>query len=214
MFSFGVTDVFDPSEEDYVAKVGDVKISHQDFNRRHQQVQSYYQEQFGEQFEMISAQLNLRQNVLEGMIDNVLLENFAASLGLVMGNDAVLTDIQTHPYFAGARLTRESFRQYARLYGLSTAQFEIIRKQELLQEQLRAILGDLNPFTDIELKSIFNEEESQYAFRYIEFDSKNFENQASVDEENLKTFYESRKDFYKTPKAVNYSFVNSMQIDL
>lgn len=209
MFGFGVTGFLNPPETNKVATVDDIELSYQEFDNQYRRLSTLYRNQFGEQFDRISSQLNLGQRVLDSMIDAVLVQRFTNQWDLLIGVDAILAEIRSHEFFAATGVTQEAYRRFTRsYYGMSIPQYEDIKKKEFLQNQINSLLTNVSPITEPELKTLFQEEEATFEFQYVEFDAKDFEDKVTIDdEEKLIAFYEDSKELYRKPKSVRYTFV-------
>ncbi len=208
-FGISLSSLFEPKKNLGVATVYDHEISPAEFEREVKRRVNYFREQLGaENFERFSAQLDFEGQARDAMINNLLLEHFAKQINLTAGPEAVRESLREIPYFQGAELTQESYKNFLYAAGLTGPELESIQKKQLIQEQLKSFFSSISLPTEAELRNVFKRENATYEFRYLTIESKDFENKVSTTEnDNLNSFFSEHKENYRLPKTVRYSFV-------
>ena len=99
----GIGSYLGQTTEQPVAEVNGVKISQTEFNRAYQNERNRLEQQFGEYFTQIAADPNymaqIRQGVIDRLVQQELQSQLAAELGLRVSDDTVRKTILELPYF-------------------------------------------------------------------------------------------------------------------
>lgn len=188
-----------------IAEVNGKEISYQQFVRRHQEMVGRLREQLGEQFSMFEGQIDLKQQALESLITDILLEEFTGELGLTAGAEQIEKKLLSSPYFGG-RYSQAAFEGYLRAVGMNAAQLENALRKELVREQLTSVAANLNYMTDPELRSAFRAQNTKVKLSYIEIDASSMKDKVTVDEQKLATYFEEHAERYQTPRRVRFSY--------
>ncbi len=171
--------LFNREAGEAAAEVNGDKITQEAFNKAYEnwveQYRRFYQ-QFGQDFEKqlegaegARYQLELKSQVIEQLIRNVLLTQEARKRGLKAPRAQLKQrfEEQYNSILANAGLTERQAEEILNQQGLSLAQFKAeLRRQielEILEGKLKEdVVGELSP-TDEELKDYFKQNESKYS---------------------------------------------------
>ena len=122
-----------PGRLDTIAAVEGEKIPYADYQEAYQRQYRQYQEKLGDKFdEKILEQLNLRRQVVEGLIGRRLLFHEAKRLRIVISSDELVAAITTIPAFSDAT----GFSRDRYLRALQSARLTPERFEEGLREDL------------------------------------------------------------------------------
>ena len=116
-----------------IAAVEGEKIPYTEYQQAYQRQYRQYQEKLGDKFdEKILEQLNLKGQVVEGLIGRRLLLHEARRLGIVISSDELVAEITTMPAFSDTT----GFNRDRYLRALQSARLTPERFEESLREDL------------------------------------------------------------------------------
>ena len=123
---------------DNVAKVGDTKITIQEFQNAYQRTFNEYSQILGGELESEQAKsLGIDKIALKGLIQKAQLQNFATELGLIITDQEVIQTITQDPNFQKNGIFDENlYRTLLRENGLSVKFFEQSIRTSLLIQKL------------------------------------------------------------------------------
>ena len=206
MLSFGI-DPTGGGGQDPALRIDETEVSQRAFYNRYEQVRSYYRQQFKENFGLIEAQLNLRQQVMDAYITDTLVNSLSADLGLTASSKDIEKQILNNPYFGG-EYSEQAYASFLRATGLTGGELERLTRQELVRKQLETTLKDVQFFSEAELRAAYNEDNTEIKLNYLNIDPAKFEEKVDTsDDDALITHYEARSAQYKRPKRVNFSYL-------
>jgi len=191
---------FNSDKSSAVAKVGERKISVSDFQMAYSNQYAYYNSLFGGELTQEKAkQMGLEKIVLESLTNEALLLNYASDLGLQVLDDELKEALTKDGAFHNdsGKFDKDIYYQTLRNAGLEAKSYEEHLKKQILIEKLHNIL-DTKP-TETETKMVASAlfMQDRLAIRTITMDA----NEIEIDEESLKTFWESQKSSFLTPQT-------------
>lgn len=145
--------------------------------------------------------LNLRQRALDGLIDRLVLLNEAERLGLQIGDHELRDAIVNSPGFqAGGRFNKELYLRIVRGAGMTPADYEQSRREDLAVERLQGVVLDGVKVTDAEARDEILARETKRSLAYVKFAASDQTVAVEPTEEELKAYYEENKTRYTEPE--------------
>lgn len=138
---------------DTVARVGDIKISINDYQNEYNRQIEFYREMMGETLSSQQIEsFGIRDSAVQGLIQRSLMVQFARTLGIHPGERAIADEIKELPYFqTGGRFDMERYRGLLSANGMTPSEFEeMIEKQ--LQTQMASNLLQAVPISNRYIK--------------------------------------------------------------
>lgn len=207
MLGFGVDAFLGARASGPIARVNDHEISYNQFSRRYDQIRQHFQSQFGENFHLIEPQLNIRQQAIDSLISDNLLESFSKDMGLAASTAQVESRLLANPYFQG-QFSQRAYKDYLRAVGMTGGQLERAMKKEVLSAQISGLFTDAAHPTDRELRSMYDNLNAKITLSYVAIDPKDFESKVDKsDEEQIKKYFDNSKNRYVLPRKVQLSYV-------
>ena len=126
-----------------VAKVGKVKVSKEDYSALYGNMYNYYSKVTGGKLdEATLKQLNLENTVLQTLINQALLQNFAEENEMRVSDEEVAAKIASmEPFQKNGKFDKEQYIMALKNAGLAVADFERGLKKELLIEKAASMLA-------------------------------------------------------------------------
>ncbi len=152
------------SDQNLAARAGGIRITTPDFEREYREAEDRYRQMYGKAFspELVKA-MNLPEQVLNGLIDQRLMQEEAERVGLKV-TDAELTarilsmkDSQNRPIFVkdGMFVGEGAYRRALAGAGFTPAGFEALTRQQILLEKLNRFLTESVVIGDDDVEADF-----------------------------------------------------------
>lgn len=211
VFTFwGVSAVVEgPSLQSVVAMVGDHPVEQVDVQRAEMNLVEAYRNLYRENFTPeLKASLNLRQQALNGLIERLVLIDRAKELGLEISDQQLLDVIVDNPSFQrDGRFDKQLYLRILRYARQTPAEYESGRREDLLVQQLQAVITDGVSVSDAEVREdiIGHGERTKVAF--VKFKASDETMKVEIDEAALKAHYETNKARYAEPERIEIEYV-------
>ncbi len=166
-FIFLYVGPLDQNQSPVVAEVGKEKIPLDEYWRAYDRFRNFYKEMYKEKFDKkMEEQLNLKQKVLETLIEERILRMEAEELGLKVSDKELQEAIMSDPAFKrDGVFRRDVYLQTLRINRLTPGYYETMKRQELLVGKVRALIGESVVLTDDDLKGLKGDESYFNAIR-------------------------------------------------
>ena len=199
------------------ATVNDQPISYRDFQQAYERTVEQYRKQFnGSLPESLIKMLNLRQQVMNQLVDRTLLLQGAQEMGLRVSTEEVQMAIQSMGSFQNGNGTFDIRRYKQILAGsrLTPTNFEASIRTDLLTNKVIDALGRFARVTPEEVHRQFVYDYETTTLAYLDFTADEFANKVKINEDGLASFYESRKTNYNTAPQIklNYLFFGKKDV--
>ena len=195
-----------------VAKVGNTTIDRGAFEQAYQNERNRMQSQMGDYFSTLMSDQQyvqtFRKSVLDRMINDVLLEQYAQSLGLRVSDDQVSQLILTMPEFqTNGKFDQDIYAATLRRAGFSADSFAEYLRNDLVKNQVLSAIQN-SEFT------LNNEVEQQSQLltqtrdiQTITLDVDEFANKAQVTDEELQSYYKTHSENFERPEQMKVAYV-------
>jgi peptidyl-prolyl cis-trans isomerase D len=125
-----------------IAEVGREKIQAEEFWRAYENARSMYRQIFRDQFsEELEKKLNLKEAVLESLINERVMLATAADMGITVSDIELQDAIQSNPQFKrDGVFKKEVYFRTLQLNRLTPEQFERAERQKMVISKLKSII--------------------------------------------------------------------------
>lgn len=188
---------------DYVAKVGDEKITYSDFQKAYQpqkdQLANLHKEE-----PSVEETTALRQRVLDTMIDNSILKQTAEKLKVSVTDEEIVAILQREPYFADetGKFSKAKYLKVLEANQLTPEVFEAAQRSDLLSQKIRSILMDSVLYNSDGLEDYRNLLNRRLKADYVRLDPKDLEKSVHGTESELREYYENNQTKFDHPERV------------
>ncbi len=194
------------------AKVGNVEIDRGQFEQAYQNERNRMQSQMGDYFANLLADpayvASFRKSVLDRMINDVLIEQHANSLGLRISDSQVRKLILEMPQFQSeGKFDQDIYQAALRRAGFTAESFAEYLRRDLLRSQLTSALQG-SEFTlqgEIDAQSALIAQTRD--IRTVTLSLKDFANNAIVSDEDAQKYYSENTERYTRPEQVKVSYI-------
>jgi len=198
--------------EDAVAKVNGEEIPRSDYDRAYENERSRLQEQFGDMFSAITSDpeymRSLRSRVLEQLIEQELLVQYAENSGMRVGSEQVKAAIRDIPQFRTAgQFDNDVYLMALRNAGYSPEAFAKVMQQDMTRNQLLRGLSQSEFVLEPEALAFFRLQNQTRSGGFLVASNESFEGQVEVAESDIETFYQQNQDMFRTEEKLSVAYV-------
>ena len=196
----------------YVAKVDDVEIGLGQF-------EAAYRDELQQNPEYVqlpeSVRMQLRQNILEQLIQQRVIDNYLAEAGYQISDEQIAAMIQRAPDFqVDGKFDMETYRTLLAQNGYEPADFERAQRISLRRDQLqRAIRGSavLSPSA---FRRYLNLAAEQRIVRLATLDPESAAAEMSITDEMVAAYYDDNPTLYQLPESADVEYVEVQRSDV
>ena len=195
-----------------VAKVGDVSITAEEFQKSYTSLFNQYNQLFQGKFDEKQAQqFGLQKQVLRQLVNQALILNLAGEYGLIVSDEELGKVIQSqNVFFKGGAFDKSVYEKVLADNGLSKKEYEeSLRKELLIQKTLYLLASGSKPLEAKTIQSALGVSD-RISYRVLTPDMVSL----SAEEAELKAFWEKRKEEFKTEPAYEISYVRQSPVTL
>ncbi|PWI34296.1 peptidylprolyl isomerase [Vibrio albus] len=194
------------------AKVGNTEIGRGAFEQAYQSERNRMQAQMGDYFANLLADpayvQSFRKSVLDRMIDEVLLEQYADSLGMRISDEQIRAEILSMaPFQNNGEFDQEIYQSALRRAGYSVDSFaEYLRRDMTRRQVLTAIQGSefaLDSEVQAQSSLITQTRDIQTITLMLDDFAKN----AELTDEELQAYYKANPDNYTRPEQIKVAYL-------
>lgn len=187
-----------------IAKVGDTPISLQEFSQKHNEIYSYLFNISDGKFSKEEADnMNLNEIVVNELIQNTMLLNFAKDLGIDATDEDVARYIYSmHEFQSDGKFDRNLYEQTISYMGIKHSDFEkIIKKTVIIDKLNHAInLSANDNDVDMLLSAYFMQDNIKVKVIKSNTDD------VKLEDGDIRNFWEKNKNLYISPKSYEISY--------
>ncbi|ASU22550.1 peptidylprolyl isomerase [Vibrio qinghaiensis] len=194
------------------AKVGNSEIGRGEFEQAYQNERNRMQSQLGDYFANLLADPqyveSFRKSVLDRMVNDLLLEQHAQSLGLRVSDDQVRKMILDMPQFqTGGKFDQEIYQAALRRAGFSAESFAEYLRRDLIRNQLlSAIQG-----SEFTLQGEVNQQSELISqtrdIRALTLSLSEFAKNVELSDEEITQYYQQNAERYTRPEQVKVAYI-------
>lgn len=164
--------------------------------------------QFGNQFNKIAPLLNLKHRALDGLVDQVLLAQAAANMGITVSDGEVVASITSIEAFKhNGRFDQNLYRRILNRNRINPEDFEASQRSRIQLEKLSSLLTGSVETTPLEVEQAIVSDLTQIKAVYRYFDPENYRDQVKAEESDIKAFYEAHPSFYQEPAKWSLTYM-------
>jgi len=199
-----------------IAKVNGEKILLEEYNSAYARTLDRYTQMFGGNIpEAIFKRLNLKQAVLNDLINRTLIRQQAQKMGIMVSDEEVQEIILNIPAFKRNGVFDQTLYQRALAQArLTPTAFEAQVRNQLLAEKLRALLTAGLDVPETEIKDYFNYENQQINLAFVEIKATECEKDVHPKDADLQQWYEEHKEAYKTDPQIQLRYLLFKKADI
>jgi len=191
------------------ATVGEQKITEQEFNEALRQQQDRLRSVLGRSFDAARFDTpEFRGEVLEGMIAQRLLAQYAVKNGLLVDDARLREFIATHPAFQDqGKFSRSRYEDAVRSEGHVPASFEAVLRRDLMMQQISMPLSDSGITSMLQAKQAVALRLQQREVAESLVKAEEFNARVKIAPEAVQAYYDGNKAQFQVPEQVRVEYV-------
>ena len=204
---FGIQDYVSRSANNSIATVDGEDI---DLNTYYQELntqQRNLQQQLGAAYtqEIDDA---IKQSLIDSMINEKLIENYANSLDIVTLDDEVKSVIELNQAFSvDGEFSQDRYTQLLRLNSYSPAGYELAQSKSLTREQIKRNLSGSAFMSTIQIDQLNDLASQQREVSYVALNANNYLDQVSVSKDQISDYFNENRSSFIEGRKVKVDFI-------
>ena len=205
---FGVESFRDGGAGVDVAKVGEVKISQQEFQQAVREQQDRLRGQLGELDPKVLDNPEFRQAILDDLIDQRLLFQEVRKRHLFASDDAVRQAIMAVEAFQdNGQFSQQRYEALLSAQGMSPAGFEAQVRQDLALQQLAGTIGRSGIVSQRVMDKVLAlQSEARHVQEFV-LPVENYVGKVKLEDGAAKKFYDENTEQFRTPDQAKVEYV-------
>ncbi len=151
----------------------------------------------------------IKKQVINQLIQNALVRQGAAEMGIVVSNEDVRKQIESMPQFQqDGKFSLSRYKELLAGSRMTPTQFEErVKKDQLTQLAIQRISNFAALSGDFEIDEIYRQINEQVAVSYATFSPEEYEKDIVIDEKEFATWFDKQKNRYKTDPELNFRYI-------
>ena len=204
---FGIQDYASRSANTAIAKVDgediDINIYYQELSTQQRNLQQQLGAAYTQEIDNV-----LKQNLLDSLINEKLIENYANSLDIVTLDDEVKSVIEMNQAFlVDGVFSQDRYLQLLRLNSYSPAAYEIAQSKALNREQIKRNLSGSAFMSSTQTKQLNDLASQEREVSYLALNTENYKDQVSVSQSQISDYFNENRSSFVEGRKVKVDFV-------
>lgn len=198
-----------------VAEVNGENITGNAFLTLYNRQKTRLQEQFGDMYDQVVKDEELREQVLESLVESEVMRQWANDNGMTISNQQLASAIHSASVFQqDGQFSETVYEEVLLRNGLNVARFEYEQRQFLLENQFRSLVNSSRFATDYEVNQLADLQGQERDISYLRIDQRPFLKTVEVTDEQIKAVYETNLTDYVEPEKVSIDYVDLSQAEI
>ena len=190
-----------------VAKVNDVDISFQSFQRSFSQLRKQMQSVLGDSLSLEEDTL-IKNQTIEKLIESELINQLVIDSGLNITNEKLVESIKNIEFFRNEEgFDRIKYERSINSIGMASSIFEAQLRMDLLSEQLQAGFIETTFILEPELENILRLESQSRDITYTILSLPSFIEDGEISDSDIDTFYQANPNLFTQPEQVKVAYL-------
>ncbi len=204
---FGIQDYASRSANNSIATVDgediDINIYYQELNSQQRNLQQQLGAAYTQEIDNV-----LKQTLIDSLINEKLVENYADSLDIVTLDDEVRSVIEMNQAFlVDGVFSQDRYTQLLRLNSYSPAGYELAQSKALNREQIKINLNGSAFMSSAQTEQLNDLASQQRDVSYIAIQTENFEDEVSVTQSEISDYFNDNRSSFIEGRKVKVDFV-------
>ncbi|WP_114191558.1 peptidylprolyl isomerase [Edaphovirga cremea] len=208
----GVGNYLVGGSNDYAAKVNGQEIGRAQLEQAVQNERARLQQQMGENFSALAGSegymQQMRQQVLNQLIDVALLDQYARKLGISISDEQVKQAIfKTLAFQTNNQFDNEKYLNSVRANGYTPDAYAQLLRRQMISQQLNQAFAGSDFVLPAEVQNIADLVLQERDIRLATFDTDALAAKQQVTDDELKAYYDQNKNNFIAPEQVKVSYI-------
>ena len=190
-----------------VAKVNDVDISFQSFQRSFSQLRKQMQSVLGDSLSL-EEDTFIKNQTIEKLIESELINQLVIDSGLNVTNEKLVESIKNIEFFRNEEgFDRIKYERSINSIGMASSIFEAQLRMDLLSEQLQAGFFETTFILEPELENILRLESQSRDITYTILSLPSFIEDGEISDSDIDTFYQANPSLFTQSEQVKIAYL-------
>ena len=204
---FGIQDYVSRSANNSIATVDgediDINIYYQELNTQQRNLQQQLGAAYSQEIDDA-----IKQSLIDSMINEKLIENYANSLNIVTLDDEVKSVIELNQAFSvDGEFSQGRYTQLLSLNNYTPAGYELAQSKSLTREQIKRNLSGSAFMSSIQIDQLNDLASQQREVSYIALNTNNYLDQVSVSKDQISDYFNENRSKFIEGRKVKVDFV-------
>ena len=204
---FGIQDYASRSANTAIAKVDgediDINIYYQELSTQQRNLQQQLGAAYTQEIDNV-----LKQNLLDSLINEKLIENYANSLDIVTLDDEVKSVIEMNQAFlVDGEFSQSRYLNLLRLNNYSPAGYEVAQSKALNREQIKINLSGSAFMSSTQTKQLNDLASQEREVSYLALNTENYKDEVSVSQSQISDYFNENRSSFVEGRKVKVDFV-------
>ena len=198
-----------------VAEVNGENITGNDFLTLYNRQKTRLQEQFGDMYDQVVKDEELREQVLDSLVESEVMRQWAKDNGMMISNQQLASAIHSASVFQqDGQFSETVYEEVLLRNGLNIARFEYEQRQFLLENQFRSLINSARFATDYEVNQLAELQGQERDVSYLRIDQRPFLKTVQVTDEQVNAVYQANLTDYVEPEKVSVDYIDLSQAEI
>ncbi|MBF6567708.1 MAG: SurA N-terminal domain-containing protein [Candidatus Binataceae bacterium] len=192
-----------------VASVNHRQILADQVDSQAERLRARMQQIYGDNAQLVLKGINLREQALEMLIEQQLVDIEAHRIGLHISAAVLEQDIASQPVFqVNGHFDFRTYEEVLRNNRLEPAEYEALQRTALLAQTLQKMVNAGVQVSDIEARREFDLRNQQIALSYFEIPYDHFAAAIHPTPQQIQQYYRDHGEEFREPEQVKIEYVN------
>ncbi len=207
---FGISSYLEGGEEIPVATVNGDEIDNYVFQNQVALQRQNMLSRFGGSFDpALLDSLGIKDQVLEGLIENRLLDQYTRAENYRMTDRQLAAALQSNPQFqSDGRFDPELYQRIIATNGMSPQAYEEAERRASLTRQLQAAISESSFTIDNEFTRLVSLQDQTRDVRYSVIPADKYVDEFEISEEEAKKYYDDNIDSFQNPARMRVEYID------
>lgn len=205
---FGIQEYAQGEKKTAVAVVNGEDITATDFLKLYHRQKARLQQQFGDMYDQIVKDDQLRDQVLNALIESSVVEQWAKSHNMAITDAELSMVIQSAKVFQkDGKFDQATYENILTRNGLTVGGFEQEQRDFLLENQSRQLTSISQMAPESLFKQLVDLQYQQRKMNYLRIDQKPLMKMAEITQDQMHRYYDKHKQQYVIPQQISIDYV-------
>jgi peptidyl-prolyl cis-trans isomerase D len=205
---FGIQEYAQGEKKTAVAVVNGEDITATDFLKLYHRQKARLQQQFGDMYDQIVKDDQLRDQVLNALIESSVVEQWAKSHNMAITDAELSMVIQSAKVFQkNGKFDQATYENILTRNGLTVGGFEQEQRDFLLENQSRQLTSISQMAPESLFKQLVDLQYQQRKMNYLRIDQKPLMKMAEITQDQMHSYYDKHKQQYVIPQQISIDYV-------
>ena len=198
-----------------LANVNGEKILMESYRIAHANMLERYKQMFGGRIpEGFMDKLDLKQQVIDSLVNEILIRQTAQEMGILVSNEEIQTFVLSIPAFKNNGVFDQTqYERALRTSRLTPAVFETQIRQQILTERLRALLTSGLSVTEAEATDHYMYKNEEVDLSFASIGTSECKGEVNATEEDLASWYDLHRENYMTEPRIKLRYLIFKEAD-